>query len=108
MVGIFKYATGVPALNCPEALATGTVRISPPAPGVISANTSRVPLGLKELGSCLLLLRVNGCGLPAPSARVQNIPPADWKTTARPSGLHTGNAVSRPLVKRALLPRCQS
>jgi hypothetical protein len=93
----------------PPEFSTGAVRISAPDPGLSWEKASLVPLWLKDVGNCASLLCVRACGLPEPSARVQNIPPAATKTRKRPSGVHKGAWLTRiPFVKRVLLPRCRS
>ena len=62
-------------------LSTRKVRISLAVPDVSSVKVSHLPFGLKELGNCNFLLWVRDLGLPAPSARAQNMPPVDWKMT---------------------------
>src|SRR5205085_2445358 len=69
-VEVLRKNCGSPARIWPDPLSTGTVRISL-RPGACSEKTSRVPSGVKEVGNCMALLWVRGCGLPAPSARVQ-------------------------------------
>src|SRR5262249_23555270 len=95
---VLRSNCGSPACSWPGLLSTGTVRMRPPA--VTSEKTSHLPSGLKEVGICMFLLFVRDCDSPAPSARFQKIPPAASKTTNCPSGLHTGHALTLPLVKR--------
>src|ERR1700686_3999778 len=88
--GVCRKTSGFPAANPALSLSSGRVHRSNPVPELGSKNVNRLPSGVEDHGTLILLFWVKGCGLPAPSERVTDMPSVVRYTMYRPSGLHMG------------------